>query len=86
MGYGWAMVFTMGAWLVGGFLEGLLGADTLGLHTLFAIIAMGCYIMKFIKDNNSGKALRGQKRRLYTVGETLQFERDVQDPDFFAGK
>ena len=41
MGYGWAMVFTMGAWLVGGFLEGLLGADTLGLRTLFAIIAKG---------------------------------------------
>ena len=40
MGYGWAMVFTMGAWLVGGFLEGLLGADTLGLRTLFAIIAI----------------------------------------------
>ena len=52
MGYGWATVFTMGAWLVGGFLEGLLGADTLVLHTLFAIIAMGCCIMKFIKDNN----------------------------------
>ena len=33
MGYGWATVFTMGAWLVGGFLEGLLGADTLGLRT-----------------------------------------------------
>ena len=43
MGYGWAMVFTMGAWLVGGFLEGL----------LFAIIAMGCCIMKFIKDNGT---------------------------------
>ena len=41
------------AWLVGGFLEGLLGADTLGLHTLFAIIAMGCCIMKFIKDNGT---------------------------------
>ena len=53
MGYGWATVFTMGAWLVGGFLEGLLGADTLGLRTLFAIIAMGCYIMKFIKDNGT---------------------------------
>lgn len=53
MGYGWATVFTMGAWLVGGFLEGLLGADTLGLHTLFAIIAMGCCIMKFIKDNGT---------------------------------
>ena len=53
MGYGWAMVFTMGAWLVGGFLEGLLGADTLGLRTLFAIIAMGRCIMKFIKDNGT---------------------------------
>lgn len=53
MGYGWAMVFTMGAWLVGGFLEGLLGADTLDLHTLFTIIAMGCCIMKFIKDNGT---------------------------------
>ncbi len=28
------------------------------------------------------KTLRGQKRGLCTVGETLQFERDVQDPDF----
>ena len=53
MGYGWATVFTMGAWLVGGFFEGLLGADTLGLRTLFAIIAMGCCIMKFIKDNGT---------------------------------
>ena len=53
MGYGWATVFTMGAWLVGGFLEGLLGADTLGLRTLFAIIAMVCCIMKFIKDNGT---------------------------------
>ena len=34
----------------------------------------------------SGKALRGQKRRLCTVGETLQFERDVQDPDLLARK
>ena len=53
MGYGWATFFTMGAWLVGGFLEGLLGADTLGLRTLFAIIAMGCCIMKFIKGNGT---------------------------------
>ena len=31
---------------------GLLGSGALGLNTLFAIIAMGCCIMKFIKDNN----------------------------------
>ena len=34
------------------FLDGLLGSGALGLNTLFAIIAMGCCIMKFIKDNN----------------------------------
>ena len=51
--YGWAAIFTVGAWLVGGFLDGLLGSDTLGLNVLFAIIAMGCCIMKFIKDNNT---------------------------------
>ena len=53
MGYGWAAVFTVGAWFVGGILEGLLCADTLGLRTLFAVIAMGCCIMKFIKDNDT---------------------------------
>lgn len=53
MGYGWAAIFTVGAWLVGGSLEGLLCADTLGLRTLFAVIAMGCCIMKFIKDNDT---------------------------------
>ena len=26
MGYGWATIFTVGAWLVGGFLDGLLGS------------------------------------------------------------
>ena len=52
MSYGWAAIFTVGAWLVGGFLDGLLGSGALGLNTLFAIIAMGCSIMKFIKDNN----------------------------------
>ena len=53
MGYGWATIFTVGAWLVGGFLDGLLGSGTLGLNTLFAIIAMGSCIMKFIKDNGT---------------------------------
>lgn len=53
MSYGWAAIFTVGAWLVGGFLDGFLGSDTLGLNALFAIIAMGCCIMKFIKDNNT---------------------------------
>ena len=52
MGYGWATIFTVGAWFVGGFLDGLLGSGALGLNTLFAIIVMGCCIMKFIKDNN----------------------------------
>ena len=51
MSYGWAAIFTVGAWLVGGFLDGLLGSDTLGLNALFAIIAMGCCIMKFINDD-----------------------------------
>lgn len=41
---------------------------------------------KQLKQKQKAKALRGQRRRLRTVGETLQFERDVQDPDFFAGK
>ena len=53
MSYGWAAIFTVGAWLVGGFLDGLLGSDILGLNVLFAVIAMGCCIMKFIKDNNT---------------------------------
>ena len=52
MNYGWATIFTVGAWFIGGFLDGLLGSGALGLNTLFAIIAMGCCIMKFIKDNN----------------------------------
>ncbi|MFR6588651.1 MAG: hypothetical protein ACLUSL_13380 [Ruminococcus sp.] len=34
MGYGWATIFTVGAWLVGGFLDGLWGSwRTLGLNT-----------------------------------------------------
>ena len=53
MGYGWATIFTVGAWLVGGVLDGLLDSDTLGRNTLFAVIAMGCCIMKFIKDNGT---------------------------------
>ena len=53
MNYGWATIFTMGAWFIGGFLDGLLGSDTLGLNALFAIIAMGWCIMKFIKDNDT---------------------------------
>ena len=52
MSYGWAAIFTVGAWLVGGFLDGLLDSGALSLNILFAIIAMGCCIMKFIKDNN----------------------------------
>ena len=52
MNYGWATIFTVGAWFIGGFLDGLLGSGALGLNTLFAISAMGCCIMKFIKDNN----------------------------------
>ena len=52
MSYGWATVFTLAAWLVGGFLDGLLDSGALSLNILFAIIAMGCCIMKFIKDNN----------------------------------
>lgn len=52
MSYGWATIFTVGAWLVGGFLDGLLDSSALSLNTLFAIIVMGCCIMKFIKDNN----------------------------------
>ena len=53
MGYGWATIFTVGAWLVGGVFDGILDSGDLGLNTLFAIIAMGCCIMKFIKDNDT---------------------------------
>ena len=53
MSYGWAVVFTVGAWFVGGVLDGLLSSGDLGLNTLFAVIAMGCCIMKFIKDNGT---------------------------------
>ena len=52
MSYGWATVFTLAAWFAGLVIDGLLGSGALGLDTLFAIIAMGCCIMKFIKDNN----------------------------------
>ena len=34
MGYGWATIFTVGAWLVGGFLDGLWGSGTLGLNSV----------------------------------------------------
>lgn len=49
MSYGWAILFTVAAWIVGSFLECLLGEGT---HILFAILVMGCCIMKFIKDQN----------------------------------
>lgn len=58
MSYGWATIFTLAAWVVGGLLEGagILGEDT---RILFAIIVMGCCVMKFIKDrdehNGNGK-------------------------------
>ena len=35
---------------------------------------------------HSGKALRGQKRRLCAVGKKVQSERNVQDADFLAGE
>lgn len=66
MSYGWAAIFTVGAWLVGGFLDGLLGSGALGLNTLFAIIAMGCCIMKFIKEA-SDKPCSHSKNRCPTV-------------------
>ena len=50
MGYGWATVFTLAAWLAGSVLDAILG--DLGLRTVFSIIVMGCCIMKYIKDNN----------------------------------
>ena len=53
MGYGWAMVLLWEHGLSAASLRVFLGADTLGLRTLFAIIAMGCCIMKFIKDNGT---------------------------------
>ena len=49
MSYGWAILFTVAAWIVGSFLEGLLGEGT---QILFAILVMGCCIMKFIQDQN----------------------------------
>jgi hypothetical protein len=52
MSYGWAAIFTVGAWLVGGFLDGLLGSGALGLRTVLPVIVMGCCVMKYIKDNS----------------------------------
>ena len=50
MNYGWAITFTVAAWIIGSFLEAFIGADT---NILFAILAMGCCIMKFCKDNSN---------------------------------
>ena len=52
MNYGWATVFTLAAWFAGLVIDVNVRVGDLGLNTLFAIIAMGCCIMKFIKDNN----------------------------------
>ena len=39
MSYGWAAIFTVGAWLVGGFLDGLLDSGALSLNTLTTLLS-----------------------------------------------
>ena len=55
MSYGWAAIFTFGAWLVGLLVESALNWGDLGLHVVFPIIVMGCCVMKYIKDNSRTK-------------------------------
>lgn len=51
MNYGWATIFTLAAWFVGFCIDAIVGSGLLNLRTVLPIIAMGCCIMKFIKDN-----------------------------------
>ena len=51
MSYGWATVFTLAAWFVGGVIDANVGSGDLGLHIVLPVIVMGCCIMKFCKDN-----------------------------------
>ena len=53
MSYGWATIFTVGAWFVEGFLDGHSGSGALGLNPLLAVNAMGCCNMKFIRDSRA---------------------------------
>ena len=55
MSYGWAALFTLGAWFVGLLFESALNWGDIGLHVVLPVIVMGCCIMKFIKDSNQPK-------------------------------
>lgn len=51
MGYGWATIFTLAAWFAGLVLDAnITFLGDLGLRTVLPVIAMGCCIMKFVKD------------------------------------
>ncbi len=55
MSYGWATIFTLGAWFAGTLIEGALNWGDLGLHIVLPVIVMGCCVMKYVKDNNQTK-------------------------------
>ena len=55
MSYGWATIFTLGAWFAGMLIEGALNWGDLGLHIVLPVIVMGCCVMKYVKDNNQTK-------------------------------
>ena len=55
MSYGWATIFTLGAWFAGMLIEGALNLGDLGLHIVLPVIVMGCCVMKYVKDNNQTK-------------------------------
>ena len=51
MNYGWATLFSLAAWFAGLVIDVNVGMGDLSLRIVLPIIAMGCCIMKFIKDN-----------------------------------
>lgn len=52
MSYGWATVFTLAAWFVGLFVDANVRWADLGLRSVLPVIAMGCCIMKYIKEKS----------------------------------